>query len=87
MHIIAHKLFCNHHLTLSVAAACLVLLLRDTTAHVPAILTCYLHQMMQGLFSNGMVLKMVLKHMQGKAGMGTKMVLPRKRTQVVYLLY
>jgi len=37
---------------------------------------------MQGLFSNAMVSKMVQKRMQGKAGLGTKMVLPRKRMQV-----
>ena len=37
---------------------------------------------MQGLFSNAMVSKMVQKRMQGKAGLGTKMILPRKRMQV-----
>ena len=37
---------------------------------------------MQGLFSTAMVSKMVQKRMQGKAGLGTKMVLPRKRMQV-----
>lgn len=37
---------------------------------------------MQGLFSNAMVSKMVQKRMQGKAGLGTKMVLPRKCMQV-----
>jgi len=40
---------------------------------------------MQGLFSNAMVSKMVQKRMQGKAGLGTKMVLPRKRMQVLPL--
>ena len=37
---------------------------------------------MQGLFSNAMVSKMVQKRMQGKAGLGTKLILPRKRMQV-----
>lgn len=36
----------------------------------------------QGLFSNAMVSKMVQKRMQGKAGLGTKMILPRKRMQL-----
>ncbi|DBA78501.1 TPA: hypothetical protein ACH3X2_007989 [Trebouxia sp. C0005] len=36
----------------------------------------------QGLFSNAMVSKMVQRRMQGKAGLGTKMVLPRTRMQL-----
>ena len=42
---------------------------------------------MQGLFSNAMVSKMVQKRMQGKAGLGTKMILPRKRMQVSPLCF
>ena len=41
--------------------------------------------LLQRLFSNAMVTKMVQKRMQGKAGLGTKMVLPCKRMQVMAL--
>ena len=41
--------------------------------------------LLQRLFSNAMVTKMVQKRMQGKAGLGTKMVLPCKRMQVLPL--
>ena len=36
----------------------------------------------QGLLGNALVAKMVQKRMQGKAGLGTKMVLPRVKPQV-----
>ena len=41
--------------------------------------------LLQRLFSNAMGTKMVQKRMQGKAGLGTKMVLPCKRMQVLPL--
>ena len=37
---------------------------------------------MQGVLSNGMVSKLLLKYMQGKGGLRTKMVLPRNKMQV-----
>ena len=37
---------------------------------------------MQGLLSNAMVSKLLLKYMQGKAGLRTKMVLPRSGMKV-----
>ena len=40
----------------------------------------------QGLFSNALVSKMAQKRMQGKAGLGTKMVVPCKRPQVMCCL-
>lgn len=36
----------------------------------------------QGLLSNALIAKMVQKRMQGKAGLGTKMVLPQSKYQV-----
>lgn len=44
------------------------------------------YAVVQGLFSNALVSKMVQKRMQGKAGLGTKMVVPRKRPQVMCCL-
>ena len=42
--------------------------------------------MVQSVFtSNALVSKMVQKRMQGQAGLGTKMILPRKRLQVSLL--
>ena len=42
--------------------------------------------LMQGVLSNGMVSKLLLKYMQGKGGLRTKMVLPRNKMQVyIYL--
>ena len=38
--------------------------------------------LMQGLLSNAMVSKLLLKYMQGKAGLRTKMVLPRSGMKV-----